>query len=81
VFEGRLFQMDLRFIRDFRLRPTSVLDARLLEFGVQMNFWPDAVLMRERHDRCLPGAPPGCPPRSRENRWFELQSYCPLRGN
>jgi hypothetical protein len=70
MFEKRLFQMDLRFIRNFHvaglrlqgmfdaynifnnmavlaentrygsswLRPTSVLDARLMKFGVQMNF-------------------------------------------
>jgi len=70
MFEDRLLQIDLRFIRNFRmagvrlqamfdaynisnnaavlslntrygaswLRPTSILDARLLKFGVQMNF-------------------------------------------
>src|SRR5205085_12054614 len=70
LFEKRLFQTDLRFIRNFRvagirlqgmvdaynifnnmavlaenarygtswLRPTSVLDARLVKFGVQLNF-------------------------------------------
>jgi hypothetical protein len=70
MFEDRLLQIDLRFLRNFRmagvrfqamfdaynvtnnaavlslntrygaswLRPTSILDARLLKFGVQMNF-------------------------------------------
>jgi hypothetical protein len=70
MFEDRLLQIDLRFIRNFRmaavrlqgmfdayntsnsatvlslntrygaswLRPTSILDARLLKFGVRMNF-------------------------------------------